>query len=63
MSRVISTAFYATDSYGSKSGNGSWSGMVALVTSGVADIGIGEFAATRERADVVSFVDTVEFSR
>ena len=63
MSRVISTAFYVTDSYGSKSSNGTWSGMVALVTSGVADIGIGEFAATRERADVVAFVDTVEFSR
>ena len=63
MSRVISTAFYATDSYGSKSGNGTWSGMVALVISGVADIAIGEFAATRERADVVAFVDTVEFSR
>ena len=52
-----------TDSYGSKSGNGTWNGMVGLVISGVADIGIGEFAATRERADVVAFVDTVEFSR
>jgi hypothetical protein len=37
--------------------------MVAMVISGVADIGIGEFVATRERADVVAFVDTVEFSR
>jgi hypothetical protein len=37
--------------------------MVALVTNGVADIGIGEFAATRERADVLAFLDTVEFSR
>jgi hypothetical protein len=37
--------------------------MVARVISGVADIGIGEFSATRERADVVAFVDTVEFSR
>ena len=52
-----------TDSYGSKSGNGTWSGMVALVINGVADIGIGEFAATRERANVVAFLDTVEFSR
>jgi len=52
-----------TDSYGSKCGNGTWSGMMALVTNGVVDIGIGEFAATRERADVVAFVDTVEFSR
>jgi hypothetical protein len=37
--------------------------MIALVISGVADIAVGEFAATRERADVVEFIDTVEFSR
>jgi hypothetical protein len=37
--------------------------MVGLVISGVVDIGIGEFAATRERADVVAFINTVEFSR
>jgi ABC-type amino acid transport substrate-binding protein len=60
---VISTVFYETDSYGSKTNNGTWTGMLALVTSGVADVGIGEFAATRERADVVAFIDTVEFSR
>jgi hypothetical protein len=37
--------------------------MIALVSSGVADIGIGLFAVTKERADVVAFIDTVEFSR
>jgi hypothetical protein len=37
--------------------------MMALVIGGVADIAIGEFAATSERANVASFVDTVEFSR
>jgi ABC-type amino acid transport substrate-binding protein len=54
---------HEADSYGSKSGNWSWSGMMALVSSGVADVGIGDFTATRERADVVAFIDTVEFSR
>jgi hypothetical protein len=37
--------------------------MVALVSSGVADIGIGYFTATAQRYDVVAFIDTVEFSR
>ena len=55
--------FHETDSYGSISGNGSWSGMIALVSSGVADIGIGHCSATRQRYDVVAFVDTVEFAK
>ncbi|PNF32646.1 hypothetical protein B7P43_G15054 [Cryptotermes secundus] len=55
--------YQAATSYGSKSGNGSWSGMVALVSSGEADIGIGDFTATAERSHVVEFIDTVEFSR
>ncbi|XP_033607560.1 probable glutamate receptor isoform X2 [Cryptotermes secundus] len=54
--------YQAATSYGSKSGNGSWSGMVALVSSGEADIGIGDFTATAERSHVVEFIDTVEFS-
>lgn len=37
--------------------------MVALVSSGEADIGIGDFTATAERSRVVEFIDTVEFSR
>jgi ABC-type amino acid transport substrate-binding protein len=52
-----------TDAYGSKSGNGSWTGMVSLVSRGVADIGIGDFTVTKERSEVVAFLDTVEFSR
>ena len=35
--------------------------MVALVSSGVADIGIGDFTVTNERSEVVAFTDTVEF--
>ena len=54
---------HETDSYGSKSGNGSWNGMMALVSSGVADIAIGDISVTTERSEVVSFTDTIYFSR
>jgi hypothetical protein len=37
--------------------------MVSLVYSGVADIGIGDVTATKERSEVVAFTGTVEFSR
>ena len=53
---------HETASYGSKSGNGSWNGMIALVSSGEADIGIGDFTLTKERSEVVAFTDTVEIS-
>jgi ABC-type amino acid transport substrate-binding protein len=45
------------------SGNGSWSGMMALVSSGTADIGIGEFIVSKERSEVVAFTDTIAFGR
>ena len=54
---------YETDLYGSNSGNGSWNGMVSLVYSGVAEIGIGDISVTKERSEVVAFTDTIEFSR
>jgi hypothetical protein len=54
---------HETDSYGSKSGNGSWNGIVSLVYSGVAEIGIGDITVTKERFEVVAFIDTVEISR
>jgi hypothetical protein len=57
-----STVVLETDLYGSKSGNGSWNGMVGLVSSGVADIGIGDITVTTERSEVVAFTDTVEVS-
>jgi ABC-type amino acid transport substrate-binding protein len=36
---------------------------MSLVQSGVADIGIGDFTMTKERSEVVAFIDTVEISR
>jgi len=37
--------------------------MMGLVSSGVADIGIGEFTVSKERSEVVAFTDTVVFGR
>jgi ABC-type amino acid transport substrate-binding protein len=36
--------------------------MVGLVSSGVADIGIGYFTLTKERSEEVAFTDTVQIS-
>ena len=37
--------------------------MMGLISSGVADIGVGHCTVTRQRYDVVAFIDTVELSR
>jgi ABC-type amino acid transport substrate-binding protein len=37
--------------------------MMALVISGVADIGIGVFTMTKERSEVVAFTDALELAR
>jgi len=55
--------FHEADSFGSKSGNGSWSGMLALVISGIAHVGVGPFVVTKERSEVVAFTDTLGFIR
>ena len=36
--------------------------VVALVSNGVADIGVGGFTVTKERSEVVVFTGTVEFT-
>jgi len=53
--------FHDADSFGSKSGNGSWSGMMALVSSGVANVGVGFLIVKKEMSEVVAFTDTVGF--
>jgi ABC-type amino acid transport substrate-binding protein len=35
--------------------------MLALVSSGIADIGIGDFTVTKERSEVVAFTETIAF--
>ena len=55
--------FHEEDSFGSKYDNGSWSGMMALLSSGIAHFGVEPFAVTKERSEVVAFTETVAFSR
>jgi hypothetical protein len=43
--------------------NGSWNGMVAQVSSGIADVGVGDFIVSTERTDVVAFTDTLGLLR
>jgi ABC-type amino acid transport substrate-binding protein len=53
--------FHDADSFGAKSGNGSWSGTVAYVSSGVADIGVGFLIVKKEMSEVVDFTDPVGY--
>jgi ABC-type amino acid transport substrate-binding protein len=55
--------FHEADSFGSESNNGSWSGMVAMVSSGIAHVGVESFSVTKERSEVVAFTDTLGFER
>jgi hypothetical protein len=43
------------------SGNGTWNGIMALVSSGIADIGVGYFMMSKEKSEVVDFTDTLGF--
>jgi hypothetical protein len=51
------------DSYGSNTGNGSWNGIVGLVMSGNADIGITFFYVTQEISEVVAYTYTLGYIR
>jgi hypothetical protein len=45
------------------SGNGSWSGMVALVMSGIAHVGVEGFVVTKQRSEIVAYTNALEFFR
>jgi hypothetical protein len=45
------------------SGNGSWSGMGALVMSGIAHVGVGDFSVTKERSEIVAYTNTLKDAR
>ena len=55
--------FHETDYTGSKSGKGSWTGMMGLVSSGVADIGVTLLVVSKERSEVVAFTDALKSLR
>jgi hypothetical protein len=43
--------------------NGTWNGIMALVSSGIAEIGVGHFTMSKERTEVVTFTKTLGFVR
>jgi hypothetical protein len=45
------------------SGNGLWSGMVALVMSGIAHVGVIPFAVTKEKSEIVAYTNTLKVAR
>ena len=51
------------DSAGSKSRNGSWNGMMGQLSSGIAQVGVANFAVTKERNEVVAFTDPLGIPR
>jgi hypothetical protein len=60
---AISTVYHEADSPGSKSDNGSWSGILALVSSGIAHVGVESFTVTKERSEVVAYTNAIESAR
>jgi hypothetical protein len=55
--------FHETEAFGYKSDNGSWNGMVELVRSGVAHIGVDTLTVSKARSEVVIFTDPLLFIR
>jgi hypothetical protein len=51
------------DKYGSVTNNGSWDGIVELVISGNADIGVSPLFVTKEKSEVVAYTNTIGFIR
>jgi hypothetical protein len=51
------------DSFGSKSSNGSWNGIMAKVIGGDAEIGITALNMKKERYEVVAFTDILASAR
>jgi hypothetical protein len=37
--------------------------MIGLLSSGIAQVGVENFAGTKERSEVVAFTDTLGFAR
>ena len=46
--------FHEAHSLGSMSHNGSWNGMMELVSSGIADVGVSSFIVTKDGSEVVA---------
>jgi hypothetical protein len=51
------------DKYGSVTSNGSWDGVVGVVTSRNADIGVSSIFVTKEKSEVVAYTNILGFIR
>lgn len=66
-SHSISNSYEVSQSrdgtYGTLKDDGSWSGMLGMISAGFSDIGICDVYASEDRASVVDFLMPVEVSR
>ena len=53
--------FREAESFGSISDKGSWNGMMELVSSGIADVGVASFLVKKDGSDVVAYTDALGF--
>jgi hypothetical protein len=55
--------FHDVETIGYKYGNGSWSGMIALLSSGIAQFGDYPVIVTRDTSEVVAYTVPLAFAR
>ena len=55
--------FHEEDIFGAKTDNGTWTGMIGRVSSGVSDIGVGPAVVTRDKIEVVALTEKLGTSR
>jgi len=55
--------FHEAESVGSKSGIRSWSGIIVLLSSGIAHVGVKPVAVTKDTSEVVAFTVPIGYAR
>jgi ABC-type amino acid transport substrate-binding protein len=55
--------FLEDGSHGSQKADGTWSGIVGMVASGRADVGLNVMTITKSRLDAVHYVQPIATSR
>ncbi|XP_033609385.1 probable glutamate receptor isoform X2 [Cryptotermes secundus] len=60
---TLEKLFLENGSHGSRNSDGTWSGIVGMVASGRADVGLNVMTITKSRLDVVHYVQPIATSR
>jgi hypothetical protein len=55
--------FHEAERVGFKFGNGSWSGMIELLSSGIAHVGVQPVRVTKETSEVVAYAYALGYVR